>query len=91
MRLTRQSKVRAVSSTKAGVTDAPPLETSRTDDTSTPAPVAPWRRAMAMKKVGGPARNEMRSRGHEVERLLGVEAPDQHGAHARPRPGRARR
>ena len=61
MRFTRQSKVRAVSSTKAGVTEAPPLETSRTDDTSTAGPSASTR-PMAMKKVGGPARNEIRSR-----------------------------
>ena len=61
VRFTRQSKVRAVSSTKAGVTDAPPLDTSRIEDTSVPGPSA-RARAMAMKKVGGPARKEMRSR-----------------------------
>ena len=61
VRFTRQSKVRAVSSTKAGVTDAPPLDTSRTEAMSAPGRSA-RARAMAMKKVGGPARNEMRSR-----------------------------
>jgi hypothetical protein len=53
--------VRAVSSTKAGVTEAPPLDTRRIDDTSVPGR-SPRARAMAMKKVGGPARKEMRSR-----------------------------
>ena len=76
MRFTRQSKVRAVSSTNAGVTEAPPLETSRTDETSVPGASA-RARAMAMKKVGGPARNEMPLAGHERQRLLGVEAADQ--------------
>ena len=63
VRLTRQSKTRAVSSMNAGVTDAPPLEINRTDDTSTPAPDgAPSAPPMAMKNVGGPAMNEIRSR-----------------------------
>ncbi len=60
VRFTRQPNARAVSSTKAGVTEAPPLETRRTDETSTPGPSA-RARAIAMKKVGGPARNEMLS------------------------------
>ncbi|MGA2473570.1 MAG: hypothetical protein ABSG39_08755 [Acidimicrobiales bacterium] len=50
-----------MSSTNAGVTEAPPLETSRTDETSSPGPSA-RARAIAMKKVGGPARNEILSR-----------------------------
>ena len=70
-----------MSSTKAGVTEAPPLDTSRIDDTSVPGPSA-RARAMAMKKVGGPARKEMRSRCHECQRLLGVEAADQDRAQA---------
>ena len=60
--MTRQSNARAVSSTKAGVTDAPPLEIRRTEETLGGAPgAAASAPAMAMKKVGGPARNETRS------------------------------
>ena len=82
MRLTRQSKARAVSSMNAGVTDAPPLETSRTDDTSAPPPVAPPSARHGDEEGRRPGHERDPLARHEAERLLGVEAPHQHRTHA---------
>ena len=70
-----------MSSTKAGVTDAPPLDTSRTEDTSVSG--RSCQRAGHGDEEGGRAGQEgdVLAR-HEIQGLLGVEPADQDRAQA---------